>query len=90
MARLSRPVCVRVGRGRAVGGGRNCSTSHNTCELLLVADEQFFKEVGSASVPQTVRILVSRLISSLTDSGVVSGTTVRALVLGRFSQKKIK
>jgi len=24
------------------------------------------------------------------DSGVVSGTTVRALVLGRFSQKKIK
>jgi len=24
------------------------------------------------------------------DSGVVSGTTVRALVLGRFSQKKLK
>jgi len=24
------------------------------------------------------------------DSGVVSGTTVRALVLGRFSEKKLK
>jgi len=26
----------------------------------------------------------------LRNSGVVSGTTVRALVLGRFSQKKLK
>jgi len=30
------------------------------------------------------------LTLSTSDSGVVSGTTVRALVLGRFSQKKLK
>jgi len=30
------------------------------------------------------------LVSSNSVSGVVSGTTVRALVLGRFSQKKIE
>jgi len=30
------------------------------------------------------------LTLSTSDSAVVSGTTVRALVLGRFSQKKLK
>jgi len=36
------------------------------------------------------RNLAVGLNSTHTNSGVVSGTTVRALVLGRFSQKKLK
>jgi len=37
----------------------DCRTPKNTCELLLVADETFYKTIGMGSVSNTVLILVS-------------------------------
>jgi len=39
---------------------------------------------------QTLEALKKSQLWVVVGSGVVSGTTVRALVLGRFSQKKLK
>jgi len=53
-------MCTEQVRRREADSS-DCSTSRNTCDLLLVADELFYEHIGVSSVPHTVRILVSRL-----------------------------
>jgi len=53
--------CIERKRRRQADSFEDCSSTSNTCDLLVVADDLFYRKIGVDSVSNTVHILVSRL-----------------------------
>ena len=53
--------CIERMRRRQADSSEDCSSTSNTCHLLVVADDLLYKRIGMNSISNTVHVLVSHL-----------------------------